>query len=64
MPREPDISQLLLALNEGDHGAMDRLVPLVYEHLRKLAHARLRNERAGHIAKILVCLPSKKGNTD
>ena len=48
MPREPDISQLLLALNEGDHGAMDRLVPLVYEHLRKLAHARLRNERAGH----------------
>lgn len=48
MEPQADISQLLVALNEGDQGAMDRLVPLVYEHLRKLAHARLRNERPGH----------------
>ncbi len=48
MQRQADISQLLLALNDGDAQAMDALVPLVYEQLRKLARARLRSERPDH----------------
>ena len=33
---------------EGDRKALDTLLPLVYKELRRLAHARLRNERPGH----------------
>ena len=43
-----DVSQLLLAWGQGDEVARDRLIPLVYEHLRKLARAHLRRERQGH----------------
>lgn len=32
------ITQLLLRWNEGDRGAYERLVPLVYEELRRIAH--------------------------
>lgn len=32
----------------GDAHALDALVPLVYEELRRLAHAQLRRERSGH----------------
>jgi RNA polymerase sigma factor (TIGR02999 family) len=38
---------LLLAWREGDPGALDRLLPLVYSELRQLAHARLRREARG-----------------
>ena len=43
-----DVSQLLLAWGQGNEAARDELIPLVYEHLRKLARAYLRRERAGH----------------
>lgn len=43
-----EITQLLVASNEGDKAALDRLIPLVYAQLRRLAHARLRGERADH----------------
>ncbi len=43
-----DVTQLLVAYSEGDHQALDRLMPLVYEHLKHLAHARLREERPDH----------------
>lgn len=48
MVTAPDVSRLLAALREGEPGAFDRLIPLVYNELRRLAHARLRDERAGH----------------
>jgi RNA polymerase sigma factor (TIGR02999 family) len=35
-------------LREGDKSALDRLVPLLYPELRKLARGYLRNERPGH----------------
>jgi len=38
---------LLLAWRQGDPGALDRLLPLVYSELRQLAHARLRREAPG-----------------
>jgi RNA polymerase sigma factor (TIGR02999 family) len=39
---------LLLAWSEGDHEALDRLMPLVYGELRRLAQSYMRRERAGH----------------
>jgi RNA polymerase sigma factor (TIGR02999 family) len=37
-----DITELLLAHGRGEAGALDRLVPLVYEDLRRAARAQLR----------------------
>jgi len=45
-PRE--VTQLLLAWNEGDDSALEKLVPLVYRELRHLAQRRLRLERPDH----------------
>jgi RNA polymerase sigma-70 factor, ECF subfamily len=42
------VTDLLLQMRGGDTQAMDQLVPLVYEELRRLAHAQLRSERPGH----------------
>jgi RNA polymerase sigma-70 factor, ECF subfamily len=39
---------LLLAWGRGDPEALDRLVPLVYDELRRLARQHLRRERVGH----------------
>ena len=42
------VTQLLLACGAGERDAYERLFPLVYEHLRMVAHAQLRREREGH----------------
>ena len=42
------ITEALLALREGLPGAMDRLIPLVYEQLRRIAHRQLGSEATGH----------------
>jgi RNA polymerase sigma factor (TIGR02999 family) len=44
----PDISALLTAWGRGDLGARDRLLPVVYDELRRRAKGYLRRERAGH----------------
>src|SRR6266508_596606 len=43
-----EITQLLLAWNEGDEKALDALIPLVHEELHRLAHRHMAAERAGH----------------
>jgi RNA polymerase sigma-70 factor, ECF subfamily len=43
-----DVTGLLLQSRHGDPGATERLFPLVYEELRRVAHAQLRSERPGH----------------
>ena len=43
----PEVTELLNAWSQGDRGALDRLIPLVYGELRKLAHHYLRAERSG-----------------
>jgi len=43
-PRE--VTQLLQAWRRGDAAAMDRLVPLVYDELHRLAHCYMARERA------------------
>ena len=45
---KPDVTQLLADWQRGDQAAFDRLVPLVYDELRRVARARLRTERDGH----------------
>lgn len=44
----PTISQLLVEWSEGDRAALDRLMPLVYDELRRLARSYLRRERPDH----------------
>ena len=43
-----DVTQLLMKWSDGDPAALDNLIPLVYDDLRRLAHHYLRSERAGH----------------
>jgi len=48
MPTTTDVTALLDDWNHGDRGAFDRLFPLVYAELRRIAARRLRHEREGH----------------
>jgi RNA polymerase sigma-70 factor, ECF subfamily len=43
-----EVTQLLLAWNNGDPAAFEQLVPLVQAELHRLARHYMRNERAGH----------------
>ena len=43
-----EITAFLRQWSDGDRTALDRLVPVVYDQLRRLAHDRLRDERPGH----------------
>jgi hypothetical protein len=45
-PIPHEVTQLLLAWSEGDKAAMDKLMPLVYGELRRLAKQHMRRERA------------------
>jgi RNA polymerase sigma factor (TIGR02999 family) len=44
----PDVTQLLVAWNEGNQDALECLLPVVYDELRKLAKSYLRRERPDH----------------
>ena len=48
MTSPPDITGLLQAWSNGNLEARDRLVPVVYDELRRRAAAFLRRERSGH----------------
>ena len=48
MESHSDITGLLLAWRGGDETALDRLFPLVYDELRRIAHRQLSRERPGH----------------
>ncbi len=43
-----DVTQMLNAVERGEAGASEHLLPLVYEELRRLAAARMAHEAAGH----------------
>ena len=43
-----EITQLLAEWSHGNQAALDKLYPLVYSELRRLAHGYLRRERKGH----------------
>jgi len=49
MPQTPqNVTQLLIGWSKGDKEALDTLVPLVYDELRRQASRYLRRERVGH----------------
>lgn len=43
-----EVTQLLLDWGNGDRAALDKLVPVVYQELRRLARHYMRRERPGH----------------
>jgi RNA polymerase sigma-70 factor (ECF subfamily) len=47
-PLAPNLTHLLHAWSRGDASALERLVPLVFEDLRRMARRHLRGERASH----------------
>jgi RNA polymerase sigma-70 factor (ECF subfamily) len=47
-PLRGEVSGLLQAWGDGDRGALDRLTPIVYEELRRMARRYLKRERPGH----------------
>jgi RNA polymerase sigma factor (TIGR02999 family) len=42
------VTRLLLAWNQGDDGALDELLPILYAELRRLARSYMARERHGH----------------
>lgn len=48
MASPADVTGLLLAWGGGDREALERLVPLVQQELRKIARRHMAGERAGH----------------
>ncbi len=44
-----DVTELLRAWSEGERSALDKLVPLVYVELRRLARYHLKHENPGHM---------------
>ncbi|PWT95067.1 MAG: RNA polymerase subunit sigma-70 [Blastocatellia bacterium] len=42
------VTELLTAWSSGDQTARDRLIPLVYEELHRLAHRYMKRESPGH----------------
>jgi len=47
-PSRKNVTDLLLDLSRGDQDALNKLMPLVYDELRRLARRYLRHERPGH----------------
>lgn len=45
---DSEFTELLLAWSGGDELAQQKLIPLVYEELRRVARRYMRGERAGH----------------
>jgi len=43
-----EITELLVAWGNGDEAALDKLTPLVYQELRRLARGYLKRERPNH----------------
>ncbi len=46
------ITQLLFEWRKGDQASLERLTPLVYDELHRLAKSRMRRERNGHTLQV------------
>ncbi len=44
-----EVTKLLRKWSEGDQTALDELMPLVYDELRRMAHQHMRHEKPGHV---------------
>ncbi len=48
-PSPNEVTQLLLAWGQGDASALERLMPVVYDELKRLAHRHMGGERENHV---------------
>ena len=48
MERDGEVTRLLEELGRGGTGALDRLVPILYDELRQIARRHMRGERLNH----------------
>jgi RNA polymerase sigma factor (TIGR02999 family) len=48
IPSRTNVTDLLVDWSKGDQEALNKLMPLVYDELHRLASRHLRHERAGH----------------
>ncbi len=48
MHDQGEVTKLLVALSEGNHEALDKLFPIVYGALQRVAHRQLLSERRDH----------------
>ena len=51
-----DVTQILSQIESGDPSAAEQLLPLVYEELRKLAAAKLAQEKPGKTRQATVLI--------
>jgi len=49
MPSAPNVTELLLAWQAGDHAALDQLLPAIQPELRRIARRHMAGERRGHV---------------
>lgn len=47
-PSSGEVTELLIRWSNGDRAALDRLMPLIYDELHRLAHRYMRREHPGH----------------
>jgi RNA polymerase sigma-70 factor, ECF subfamily len=47
-PAPKEVTQLLIAWSNGEEEALEKLVPLVYDELRRIARRYMKREPAGH----------------
>lgn len=47
-PAQVDVTGLLLQLKQGNQEAAEKLIPVVYDELKRLARAHMRRERSDH----------------
>src|SRR5207248_2804200 len=47
-PSTHEVTELLLAWSQGDQASLEKLTPLVYQELHRLAQRYMGGERAGH----------------
>jgi len=47
-PSSNEVTQLLVEWSNGNQAALDKLTPLVYDELHRLAHQHMRRERHDH----------------
>ncbi len=51
-PPSQSVTQLLQAWSRGDEASLERLLPVVYEELRRLARHHLRQQPSGHTLQV------------
>jgi hypothetical protein len=54
VPSPVDVTELLMDWSNGNRAALDRLMPLVYDELHRLAARQIRKESPGHTLQTTV----------